>query len=797
MTLPAGTRLGPYEILSPIGAGGMGEVYRARDTRLQRDVAIKMPPAELLQNPVALARFERETHAVAALSHPNILEIHDVGTEGGVTYAVTELLHGETLRRRLSSGPLPWPRAVVVAAGIANGLAAAHGRGVVHRDLKPENLFLTEDEHVKILDFGLARLEPSEERELTPEPTTATETGAIIGTVGYMSPEQVRGERADARSDIFSLGCVLYEMVTGLRAFSSGSPAETLVAVLREEPTEAGQLVPDLPDGLCVILRHCMAKDPRDRFQSARDLALALDDVARGVSLRTGRLPVKRPMPRVAVVSAGLILAALAALGVRSILAGRGAIDSLAVLPFANAGGEPEMDYLSDGISESLANSLSRIQNLRLPARNSVFAYKGEADPLKAGRALGTGAVLTGKLSRRGSNIVVQVELDEVSRGAQIWGERYERSAADLLLIEQEIVEEVARRLHVRSKEVERSHASNRPTSNPEAYDLYLQGRFYWNKRDGESIGKSVELYERAIALDPNFALALVGLADSYDVLAFYGAAPPKEVLPKGLNAATRALQIDDSLAEAHASLADMKYQYEWDWAGAEQEFRKAIALNPNYATAHQWYSNYLTAASRFEESFREIRIARQLDPMDLMIRADEGLAYHLAGNDEKAIALLRQTVELEPNFPLARLYLALVAAKPGAMETSITESRKAMELMEGEPDPIAFYGYACGMAGQRAEALRAHAMLEELSRKRFVSAFAMAVLDVGLGEKAETLTALEEAHAERAGRLVFLRVERLFDPLRAEPRFQRLVASLKIPAPAQTSPSARPAASP
>jgi eukaryotic-like serine/threonine-protein kinase len=795
VTLPAGTRLGPYEILGPIGAGGMGEVYRARDTRLDREVAIKMPPPELMQNPAALARFERETRAVAALSHPNIMEIHDVGTDGGLTYAVTELLRGETLRRRLSSGPLPWPRAVAVAAGIANGLAAAHSRGIVHRDLKPENIFLTEEEHVKILDFGLARLEPAEGREPTPAPATATETGAILGTVGYMSPEQVRGEKADGRSDIFALGCVLYEMVTGLRAFSSGSAAETLVAVLREEPTDAARLVAGLPDGLCLILRHCLAKDPRDRFQSARDLVIALDDVARGVSLRSGQLPVKRRVPRAAVVAAGLALAALAALGVRAILSGHSAIDSLAVLPFANGGGEPDMDYLSDGISEGLANSLSRIPSLRLPARNSVFAYKGEADPLKAARALGTRAVLTGKLSKRGGNVVIQVELDEVERGAQMWGERYERSATDLLLIEQEIVEEVARKLNVRSKEIERSRASKRPTSNAEAYDLYLQGRFHWNKR-GESIGKSIELYERAIALDPNFALALAGLADSYDLLAFYGAAPPNELLPKGLNAATRALQIDDSLAEAHASLADMKYQFEWDWAGAEQEFQKAIALNRNYATAHQWYSNYLSTASRFEQSIEEIQIARRLDPMDLMIRTDEGLAYHLAGNDEKAIALLRQTVELEPNFPLARVYLALAAAKPGSMETSIAESRKAMELMEGEPEAIALYGYACGVAGRRSEALRAHAMLEELSRRRFVSATAMAALHVGLGEKAEAIAALEDAHAERDGWLVYLRVERLFDPLRAEPRFQRLVASLRIPAPGQTSPSATPAAS-
>jgi TolB-like protein/Tfp pilus assembly protein PilF len=796
VTLPAGTRLGPYEILAPIGAGGMGEVYRARDTRLQREVAIKMPPRELLQNPAALLRFERETRAVAALSHPNILGIHDVGTEGEVTYAVTELLHGETLRHRLASGPLPWPQAVAVATAMANGLAAAHARGVVHRDLKPENVFLTEDGHVKILDFGLARLEAREDREAAPAAAaTATETGAILGTVGYMSPEQVKGEKVDARSDIFSLGCVLYEMVTGLRAFTAGNAAETLVAVLREEPTEAAELVPESPEGLGQILRHCLAKDPRDRFQSARDLVLALDDVARGVSLRTGRLPVTRRMPRAAMAAAGVVLAGLVALGVRSILTGRSAINSLAVLPFANASGDPEMDYLSDGIAEGLANSLSRIQSLALPARTSVFAFKGEADPLKAGRALGVKAVLTGRVGKRAGKLVVQADLEDVRRGTHLWGDRYDRSAADLMQVEEEIVEEVTRKLRLRPTRSEQARVLRRATSNPQAYDLYLQGRFHWNKR-GEGIARSIELYQRAIELDPNLTLALVGLADSYDLLAFYGIAPPKEVLPKALEAATRALAIDESMAEAHASVADMLYQFEWDWAGAEREFKRAIELNPNYATAHQWYSNYLSVASRFPESFEEIRIARRLDPMNLMIRTDEGLAYHLAGDDERAVSLLHQTIDLEPNFPLAHLYLALSAAKPGAMETSIAESKKAMELMEAEPDPIAFYGYACARGGRGDEALRAHAMLEELAKKRFVSAFPMAVLHVGLGETAQALSALEEAYVERAGRLVYLRVEPVFDALRSEPRFKSLLVKLKIPEPGQTSPSATPAAS-
>ncbi|HTD51657.1 MAG TPA: protein kinase, partial [Thermoanaerobaculia bacterium] len=567
MTLASGTRLGPYEILSPIGAGGMGEVYRAHDGRLGRDVAIKVPPAELLQDPTALARFERETRAVAALSHPNILEIHDVGADGGVTYAVTELLHGETLRQRLAAGPLPWPRAVGIAAAMANGLEAAHSGGVVHRDLKPENTFLTEDDRVKILDFGLARLEQLPGADVSPERVTMTETGTLMGTAGYMSPEQVRGEKVDARTDVFSLGCVLYEMLTGIRAFGAGTKAETLVAVLREEPAEVGALVPDLPEGLRLIVGHCIAKSPHDRFQSARDLAIALEDVAKGVTLQSHRLPARRRRTRRLVLGVGVAaLALLAAIGLRSILARRPAIDSIAVLPFINASGDPGIEYLSDGISESLLNGLSRFRGLRVPARTSVFAFKGQKDPLQAGRSLDVRAVLTGIVSRRGDNVIVQAEVDDIRRGAQIWGERYDRSAADLLLLENEILRDVSRTLDLRLTDEDRARLARRSTSSVEAYDLYLQGRYHWGQRSPEEISKSIELYEKAIQLDPRFALAYVGLADSYDLLAFYGALPPKDVLPKQRDAARRALEIDDTIAEAHASLADVRYQFEWDW---------------------------------------------------------------------------------------------------------------------------------------------------------------------------------------------------------------------------------------
>jgi TolB-like protein/tetratricopeptide (TPR) repeat protein len=763
----------------------MGEVYRARDSRLNRDVAIKVPPEHLAQNPAALARFEREARAVAALSHPNILDIHDFGTDQGVSFVVTELLKGGTLRQRLAQGPLSWREAAGIALALANGLTAAHSSGVVHRDLKPENVFLTEDDRVKILDFGLARLEadPSSGGSKAVPTATATETGMILGTVGYMSPEQVRSEKADARSDIFSLGCVLYEMVTGVHAFKGSSVPETLVAILREEPADPASLAPELPEALSLILHHCLAKSPKDRFQSARDVALALEDVTGVAASPSGRLPARRRPLRPAVVAAIVVAAALAAAaGIRFVLASRAAIDSLAVLPFANATGDPDAEYLGDGLSESLTNSLSRFPNLTVLAHSSVLAFKKETDALKVGRALGARAVLTGTVSRRGGNLVIQAELIDVRRGAQLWGGRYDKTS-DLQQVEQEIDGELSRRLGLRLPGQEQ-RPPKRSTSNAEAYDLYLQGRSLWNTRSPDAIPKSIELFERAIKLDQGFGLAYVGLADAYDLLAFYGALSPKEAVPKQRDAAIRALEIDDSLGEAHASLAEARYQFEWDWAGAEQGFRRAIALNPGSATAHQWYSNYLSVIGRVEQSVEEIRVARQLDPLNVVIRNDEGLAQIFAGNEENGMALLRQVIDLDPKLPLPRTYLSLVAASRGETGVAISQAKALMELDNRDPNSIALYGYACARAGRREEALGMIKQLKDLDRGGYVDAFIVAFPYVGLGEKQRALDALEKAYEQRSPRLVYLKVMRALDPLRGEPRFQSLVARLKFPAP-------------
>ncbi len=791
MTLPAGARLGPYEILSPIGAGGMGEVYRARDSRLGRDVAIKIPPEHLARDPAALARFEREARAVAALTHPNILDIHDFGNEAGATFVVTELLVGETLGERLRRGALSWRSAVDIGLSIAEGLAAAHGCGVVHRDLKPENVFLVSDGGVKILDFGLARRDAERAKEPAADAPFSTESGILVGTAGYVSPEQVRGRRADERSDLFSMGCILYEMVTGRRAFAGGTPAETLVATLKEEPRDPADLV-DVPEDVRMIILRCLAKKPEARFQSARDLAFALR-VAR-TAIRPTAPPASSPAATTVVthpraerrarrgVLSLVAAAVVATAGVAAFfrMAG-GQLDSLAVLPFANASGDPNAEYLSDGLAESLIQSLSRLQNVRVLAWTTVLQYKGK-EPLRAARELGVRAVLTGRLVRRGGALVAEAELVNVRRGTRLWAEKSPGRIPDSLAAD-EIAREVSRSLRGgTAPTVEKSQSRSR-AENPEAYDLYLKGRYFWNKRDRDGIEKSIAFFQEAIGKDPGYAMAFAGLADSYDLIAFYDILPPREILPKARYAAIRALELDPTIAQAQAVLADIQYEFDWNFPAAEQGFRKAIAANPSYAQAHQWYSNFLSVSKRFDESFVEIARARELDPLNIMIETDAELALYWAGQYDRAIGELRRTVELSGDFPLTRFYLGLAQASKGLFDLAIAEAQAARRLEPNDPNLVMLYGYACARAGRRSEALQALEDLRVMSEKRFVSAFIFAGIHVGLGDKDKAFEWLEKAYEERSGRLIYLGVERAFDPLRSDPRFQDLVRRIKLPA--------------
>jgi serine/threonine-protein kinase len=765
----------------------MGEVYRARDTRLGRDVAIKVLPAHLASDPDSLVRFEREGRAIASLAHPNILDIHDFGNEAGVLFLVTELLEGETLRQRLAGSPLPWRSAVEIGLAVADGLASAHAHGMIHRDLKPENVFMTFDGRVKILDFGLARPEPQRSSETSPTiaTPTATKTGAVMGTVGYMSPEQARGSRADPRSDIFSLGCVLYEMVTGRRAFSGGSAAETLVQILREEPTDPGDLVKDLPEHVRLVILRCLSKYPESRFESARDLAFALK-VARTESAgMRGESPAMRQKVRPILLLAGsVVVTGLLALGVPAWLNRAGPIDSLAVLPFTNADKNPGAAYLSEGITESVINSLLQLPRLRVIPRTSVFEYKGGRDPLKAGRELDVRAVLTGHVSQIGDSLVVQAELTDVKRRSQLWGKRFQEKLSDAFAVQERIAQEILKSLRLKLSGEEEERLTKRHTQDAEAYNLYLKGRHHWNNRTEEEVEKSIGFFEQAIARDPGYALAHAGLADSYVLVAFYGWRPPKEVLPKMRAAAIRALELDEGLAEAHVALADLQYLFEWDWSGAERGFRRAIELNPNYPTAHQWYANYLAVLKRPVEACAEIHRAEELDPLNPVIGMDVGLTcYYVAGDYERAIEQYRKVLELHPTFGLTYFYIGLAHVGRNDFAEAFPVLEAVKRLGPGEPDPIALLGYAFALAGQRGKAEEALEELKALAKHKYVSAIPIAWVYMGLGDKDRAFEWLEKAYEERAGRLVYLKVLRAFDPLRSDPRFEDLVRRLKFPA--------------
>ncbi len=746
MTLGPGTRLGPYEILAPLGAGGMGDVYRAKDTRLGREVAVKVLPEHLSRDADLVRRFEQEAKAVAALSHPNVLTLYDFGREGDRLYAVTELLEGETLRTRLAHTAPAWQKAVEIAVAVADGLSAAHSRGIIHRDIKPENIFLTSDGRVKVLDFGLARWKPAASKDETSAPTSAggTEPGYVMGTVGYMSPEQVRGDTADVPSDIFALGCVVYECVAGRKPFAGKTSAETMAGILRDPVPELSVADPAFPRDLSRIVSHCLEKEAGERFQSARDLAFALRAVQEQAA-----------SPRV---SSG-----------RS----RRGIDSIAVLPLVNASGDAETEYLSDGITEAIIMRLSRLSGLRVMARSSVFRYKGrDVDPLEAGRALGVGAIVTGRVLQRGDNLVIKVELVDLSDESQLWGEQYSRRMADALAIENEIAGQISENLRLKLTGEEKQNLARPATESTEAYRLYLQGRFYWNKRTEDGIRRGIDFFRRAIEADPEYAVAYAGLADSYAVLGFYTIVAPEEAFPKAQAAARRALELDPTLAEARAPLAYATHYYDWKFEEAEREYLRAIAERPNSSVAHLYYANLLTTEKRFEEALEQFRKALTIDPLSLITQTALGWTNYYAHHYEEATLPQRKVLEMDPTFVVAHRILSMALEKLGRFDEAIEEARRAADLSGGSTLYATDLAHRLAAAGRHDEARAIVARLEADADNRYVGPSGLAAVYLALGDRERALSLLEEALRQRSHWLTLLDLDADFDALRDEPRF-------------------------
>jgi eukaryotic-like serine/threonine-protein kinase len=782
MPLSVGDRLGPYEILAPIGAGGMGEVYRARDSRLGREVAVKVLPEQLADDAQALARFEREAKAVAALSHPNILVLFDVGEHDGIRYAVTELLGGETLRDRLSRSPLSWRKTIELGVALAEGLAAAHGKEIIHRDIKPANIFLTADGHVKILDFGLARWQETKSPQDETVTLDETQAGAVLGTVGYMSPEQVRGEKAGAPSDIFSLGCVLYEAVTGRRAFPGKSAGDTMAAILKDDPPAIADSGKQAPAELERVIDRCLAKNPAQRFHSAHDLAFAL----RSLLSTTGeQKSVAHPQSvrRRAVLSvAAIVVILMAAAGLfywRSHTAQ--SIDSLAVLPFVNMGGSPDTDYLSDGITDSLIDSLSQLPNLKVMSHSAVFRYKSkEADARTAGRELGVRAVLTGRITQHGDNLSVSTELMNVDDNSHLWGEQYNRKLVDALAVQNEIATQIADKLRLRLSSAQVTHMAARQTANPEAYQLYLKGRYFAGQFSQDGLNKGMDYFRQAIALDPTYALAYDGISYYYQLVEDL-LMPASEAMPKAEEAARKALELDDSLVDTHVQMASNYTFYNYDWPAAEREFQRAISLNPNYAPAHEYYGWYLISVGRTDQAIQEGQRAVELDPLSTEIHSILGWVLYFAHRYDQAAAELHKCLELDPNYWIGYYQLGQVYAQQGRFDEAMASQRKSAEILPSASWPLAEIARDYALAGKSEDARKTLRDLLARAQLIDVPAYRIATVYAALGDKEQAFARLEQAYAQRAFFLDFVKVDPELDSLHSDPRFQDLLGRMKL----------------
>lgn len=832
MLLPINTIISHYRILSRIGAGGMGDVYLAEDTNLGRRVALKILPEQFNEDEDRLRRFEQEARAASALNHPNIITIHEVGRDAGMRFIATEFIEGETVRQILKRDGMNIRQAVDIAIQVARALAAAHRAGIVHRDIKPENVMLRPDGLVKVLDFGVVKLTEefterkseshgSDDGDVATLGVVTTEANIVMGSPNYMSPEQARGFSVDSRTDIFSFGALLYEMLTGKMAFKGESVTDVLVAILERQPPLLSESLSDFPPQLQSIVDRSLAKNRASRYQTASDLIDDLKQQRRRIDIESAQENSWRPLNsdgtfadtnqqsrqtadepsaqidhvktvpatssaefivteikthrRAFVTGLLIVLVAAGAIVYFTRAAGARPIDSIAVLPFSNTSADPNTEYLSDGLTESLINNLSQSHKLKVMSRNSVFRYKGrDADPKAVGRELGVHGVLSGRIVQRADTISISVDLIDARDDSQVWGEQYNRPMSDLAALPEEIARQVSEKLQHRLSGEDEKRVTRRHTENADAYQLYLKGRFYWNKRTEDGLNKGVEYFNQAIEKDPGFALAYAGLADCYALLYEYSATPSKDLYPKAKAAAMRALDIDDSLAEAHTSLA-AAHEYEWNWVEAEKQYERSIELNENYATAHQWYSAYLISRRKFDEAIREARRAAELDPLSLIINTALGRALQSSQRYDEAIDQLRKTIDMDPNFAEARFQLALAYEGKRAYNDAIREFEKFIEL-SGDKSMKAWVGREYALSGLRTQALRICDEIMDLSKREQVSPYAIATLYATLGDKERAFELLERVYQERSYYVVFLNVDPALDSLRSDPRFANLL---------------------
>ncbi|MEK6288658.1 MAG: protein kinase [Acidobacteriota bacterium] len=758
-----------YRIIEKIGAGGMGEVYLAEDTRLGRKVALKVLPAQFTKDESRLRRFEKEARATSALNHPNILTVFEVGQTEDLHFIATEFIEGKTLRQYAALTRIELSKALDISIQVASALSVAHQAGIAHRDIKPENLMLREDGYVKVLDFGLAKLigekGPTTDTEAATIAKADTAPGTVMGTANYMSPEQVRGLEIDPRTDIFSLGVVLYELIARRRPFDGPTPTDVIVAIVAKEPAPLGQFAPNVPNELERIVTKALAKDREERYQSAKDLLIDLKRLKQRLEVEA---EISRSFPS----------------GIERQSSGElpKLLPSIAVLPFANTSADPDNEYFCEGLAEELINALAKLDGLRVMARTSAFSFKGKnADVREIGMKLNVSSVLEGSVRKVGNRLRIMAQLINVADGYHIWSERYDRQMEDIFDIQDELSLAITNALKVRLLDTERAALLQRRIDNPEAYRLYLLGRFHLNKYTEEGCKKAVEYFEQAIGIEPGYAPAYSGLADSYRRLWIFGYIPPDKTVPQWKTAAAKALELDDTLAEAHVSLASLKCLYDWDWRGAELEFKRGIELDPNNPLAYQNYGYVFIARGQMEEALAQSRRALELDPLSMTQNTHMGYILAYARQYDRALERGRKIIEIEPRHHGGYTLMGYAYRAKEMYNEALEVIQKSIALGGGAVAMIIAAGSYAGM-GKLDEARQGLDKLLAIRQQKYMPAYFIASIYSALGDTDRAFDWLEKAYEEHNGFLVFLKVQQSFDRLHSDPRFNELLRRIGLP---------------